>query len=520
MFTPGTERVKLNVPHRPWGNNGNFPTKRDIPFLKANGARATVIVIDSAGMEVMPVHPPQDVNAGTIPNTAAYYDAHHPGKFKLPNMEALGLGNIAMLFRRIIAGVPRALNSAGAFGALALSSDMTDTPTGHWDAMGLRTGKYPTYPNGIPKAMMEEIEGAVSRELREEFHFTQDGKNISGTTILEQRGAESRDGHQPIIYTSTDSVFQIAWHIGRELKEGEVVLVDENTKIITEEEKDSKTGLIKIRTLAVNKKELEKMYRVCGIVREYLNNSPDEGLHFLRVIARPFADRAAIGKNGERFVRSTSLRRDYVIPPPGKTILDYAMAAGYFTGAVGKVFDLFSGRGIFRSWPDPSEHRHLKGDMEGIDFVLEALGQDKPGIILANLLQCDEDYGHRNNPEGYAENLMAIDARLPEIFRAMRPWDIVIIIADHGNDPTRGLANLLYERGEISEAEYKLRGTNHTREIVPLLIFGDPVLIGANLGIHQMSDLGAFIAHFLGFRTSPNGTSFLDQVLDRRIVLG
>jgi len=469
--------------------------------MQANRLRLTVIVLDSAGLGVMPKHPLIDDGANTIANTAAYFESLHPGEFRLPNLQRLGLGNIAT-----IPGVPAIERPAGAYGLLSLDPiAMTDTITGHWGLMGLNTGAFPTYPNGIPREMMEKVEAEVSRRLGEPVYFLKSGENISGTTVIEKYGDAGWQAGRQIVYTSSDSVFQIAVHVGRELSPQDSFQPHPNLFMVQEDGK----------TFVVDRKNVEKMYRVCQACREVFNESPDWNERFLRVIARPFATRSSQGAlqhPGSRYVRITSLRRDLTLALPGRTILDVATAAGYMTKGVGKFFDIFSGQGIQRSWPSPAEHRHLKGDMEGIDCTLAALREEDSGIIGVNLVDLDEQYGHRNDPIGYAQALMAIDRRLPEIWSAMGDWDIVMITADHGNDPTRGMTKLMMEQSGLDPQVFKARGTNHTREFVPLLVFGNPVSHGVDLGVGALADVGATIGQYLGIFQSPNGSSFYTRL--------
>ncbi len=512
MFSVGaTQKTTIRVPTgaarmSPSGVRGamqRFPDPTDIPFLQDNRFRVTVIVLDSAGIGVMPNHPIQDIGSNTIANVATYFDAHYPGEFSLPNFQALGLGNIAN-----ITGVAPAENPAGAFGVLTLDPiTMTDTITGHWGLMGLNTGEYPTYLDGMPDEIMDRVEAEVSQKLGTPVEFIKDGRNISGTTVIEERGKECEEQSAPLAYTSSDSVFQIAHCVGREMWSSEVEPEDDNLLVIKEGGK----------RFLVNKRELEKMCAICKAAREALDESPNQEDKFLRVIARPFISRERPGPKGEKYIRITSLRKDYTLAVPGNTILDHAGAAGFQTTGIGKFYDIFSGKGLKWAWPDVSEDRHLKDDMEGLDFIVKSLRLSGAGIIGTNLVCLDELYGHRNDPFGYARNLMAIDARLPEIFKAMLPWDIVIITADHGNDPTRGLTKLWMEKCGLDPEVFMAKGTNHTREFVPFLAFGNPILGGVSIGIKTMADVGATLARYLGFSQSPHGISFLDEVLDRSV---
>lgn len=494
---------KIRIPLLKLPQAGKRGGKEAIGLCQTNRFRVTVIVLDSAGIGVMPNHPLVDDGANTIANVAEYYEAYHPGKFKLPHLQALGLGNLAR-----IPGVEAVGSSAaGSFGWLTLDPVvMTDTITGHWGLMGLNTGAYPVHLKGLPAEMMQKMEAAVSQKLGTPVHFLKDGRNISGTTVLELDGDQARKDGISIVYTSSDSVFQVACHVAREILPGDSV--SEGMRIVEEEEKD-REGKKVLRRFAVSEKEVEKMYAICQALREVFDETPIWEERFLRVIARPFATRLAPGPKNEQFIRLTSVRRDYTLAVPGQTILDYALGEGFQTVGVGKFSDIFTGQGIGKAYPDPSEHRHLKGDMEGVDFTLAALAEASSGIIGVNLVSFDELFGHRNDPLGYAHALMEFDARLPEIFASMGDWDVVMAAADHGNDATRGLSKLWVEKHGLAEAVYKGRGTNHTREFVPLLVFGNPVKRGVNLGIHALADVGATIANYLGFNRSPHGQSFL-----------
>ena len=474
--------------------------------LQEAGCRVTVIVIDSAGIGVMPNHPFQDDGANTISNTAAYYEALHAGEFRLPNLQALGLGNIAY-----VPGVPAEEHPAASHGVLTLDPiAMTDTITGHWGLMGLETGAYPVYLSGLPRELMEYISKEVTKRT-ECFHkLLNDGRNISGTTVIKELGNSCREENRPIIYTSADSVYQIAHHVGTELEEGAPLPKEqEDLFLVTEGQ----------RRFAVSKREIEKLYTICHACRAFFDETEDPAYKFLRVIARPFATRKSSSIGQGSFIRITSLRRDYTLTVPGDTILDAALRAGYETAGIGKFGDIFSGKGIQKSWPDPAEHRHLKSDMEGIDFLISALrGGVRHGIVGVNLVDCDEQFGHRNDPEGYARNLMAIDARLPEVFAAMGPADVVIITADHGNDPTRGLTKLWAEQNGLNPQIFQDRGTNHTREFVPLLAFGNPVRRGVNLGIQTMAGVAATTTNYLGIpHTGIIGPGFWGNIAKRDV---
>ncbi len=327
--------------------------------------RAVIIVLDSVG-------------CGDAPDAAAYGDegsntlgniARAVGGLNLPNMQKMGLGNLTD-----IQGVPPTTDTIGAYGRLTETSAGKDTTTGHWELGGVPLEKpFPTYPNGFPPDVMMEFERRIGRGTLGNYP-------ASGTEIIKELGEEHMRTGKPIVYTSADSVFQIAAH----------------TDIIP----------------------LEELYRECEIAREILTGEHAVG----RVIARPF-----IGKPGN-FTR-TEDRRDFSLTPPGDTILDVVKKAGLETMAVGKIEDIFAHRGITQS-------NHTGNNMAGVDATIAFIKQGDPGLIFTNLVDFDALYGHRNNPRGYADALEAFDRRLPEILDALLPGDVLFITADHGNDPT------------------------------------------------------------------------------------
>ena len=327
--------------------------------------RAVIIVLDSVG-------------CGDAPDAAAYGDegsntlgniARAVGGLNLPNMRKMGLGNLTD-----IQGVPPTTDTDGAYGRLTETSAGKDTTTGHWELGGvpLKT-PFPTYPNGFPPEVMAEFERRIGRGTLGNYP-------ASGTEIIKELGEEHMRTGKPIVYTSADSVFQIAAH----------------TDIIP----------------------LEELYRECKIAREILTGEHAVG----RVIARPFT-----GKPGN-FTR-TEDRRDFSLEPPADTILDAVKKAGLEVMAVGKIEDIFAHRGITQS-------NHTGNNMAGVDATIAFIKQGDPGLIFTNLVDFDALYGHRNNPRGYADALEAFDRRLPEILDALLPGDVLFITADHGNDPT------------------------------------------------------------------------------------
>jgi phosphopentomutase len=386
--------------------------------------RVTVIVLDGVGVGALPDAADYgDEGSNSLGNTARVL-----GGLSLPNMGRLGLGNLTE-----IEGVPRRQDTLGAYGRLAEASAGKDTTIGHWELTGVISPRpLPTYPHGFPQELIEEYERRIGRK-------TLGNKPISGTVVIEELGEEHMLTGQPIVYTSADSVFQVAAH-------EEVIPLDE-------------------------------LYRICQIAREMLTGEHGVG----RVIARPF-----IGHPGS-FTR-TGNRRDFSLPPPELTLLDRLLATGWEVIGVGKIDDIFTARGL-------TACHHTVNNMVACEEIIRLLGDDKRGFMLANLIEFDMLYGHRNNPQGYAQALEAFDARLPEIIGVMKPSDVLFIVADHGNDPTTP-------------------STDHSREYVPLLVYGQQVKEGVNLGTREtFADVGATIAELLDIEPLPRGTSFAREIL-------
>ena len=327
--------------------------------------RVILVVLDSAGVgEMEDAYLFGDEGSDTIGNISLKF-----GGINLPNMEKMGLGNI-----NGIKGLKNVINPNGAFGKCKEKSMGKDTVTGHWEISGVVLEKpLKTYPNGFSKEIIEEYEKKIGREII-------GNKVASGTEIIESLGEEHVKTGKPIVYTSADSVFQVAAH--------EDVI------------------------------PLPELYRICAIAREMLSGDSLVG----RVIARPF-----IGKAGE--FKRTSNRRDFAIDPPGKTMLDYIKEKGLSVGAVGKIEDIYNKRGITKAL-------HIKNNMDGVDKTLEYIKENEKGLIFTNLVDFDMLFGHRNDAEGYKDALEAFDKRLPEIINAMNKEDVIIITADHGCDPT------------------------------------------------------------------------------------
>lgn len=384
--------------------------------------RVIVLVLDSAGIGELPdAHKYGDQGSSTIPHTAEAV-----GGLRLPTLQRLGLGNIVP-----IRGVPAVLSPLAAYGKMAEASPGKDTTTGHWELMGVVLDRpFPTYPHGFPQEIITAFEQAIGRRVL-------GNKPASGTEIIKELGEEHLRTGFPIVYTSADSVFQIAAH-------EEVIPVEE-------------------------------LYEMCRIARRLL-----VGEHAVsRVIARPFVGRPP------HFVR-TDRRRDFSLEPPAQTVLDVACDAGMEVVGIGKIEDIFAGRGITRAV-------HIHDDMDGLDKLQEVMREVLAGLIFANVVDLDTKYGHRNDPKGYAEQLERIDGRLPQILEAVGEGDLFLLTADHGNDPTTP-------------------STDHSREYVPVLAYGPgvrPVLLGVR---KTFADVGATVAEALGLTWSGPGRSFLDQV--------
>lgn len=391
---------------------------------KGNGMkRVIIIVLDSAGIGELPDAAEYgDEGSNTLGNIAAAV----PG-FSLPNLEKLGLGNIDG-----IVGFKAAEEPLGCFGKMAERSVGKDTTTGHWELAGITLRKpFPVYPEGFPGDLVERFEKAIGTKTLGNYP-------ASGTVIIKELGQQHVKTGYPIIYTSADSVFQIAAH-------EDVIPV-------------------------------QRLYEICRTAREILTGEHAVG----RVIARPFT-----GSDGN-YTR-TANRRDFSLEPPEKTLLDHVKEAGLEVKAVGKIDDIFAGRGITQSI-------HVKDNMEGVDKTIGFIKERFSGLIFANLVDFDMYYGHRNDPEGYARALEEFDGRVPEIIDTMARQDILFITADHGCDPTT-----------VS--------TDHSREYVPLLIYGKEIRMGINLGTRKtFSDLAQTTAEYLGTGGEFDAVSFYGDI--------
>jgi phosphopentomutase len=320
-----------------------------------------------------------------------------------------------------------------AFGRMAEASPGKDSVTGHWELAGLVLDHpFPVFPDGFPADVIGEFERRIGRP-------TLGNKAASGTAIIEELGPEHLRTGRPIVYTSADSVFQIAAH-------EDIVPV-------------------------------ARLYEMCQVAYELVGLGRGVG----RVIARPF-----IGQPGT--LQRTANRRDFALTPFGPTLLDLLTESGGTVLAIGKIEDLFAGRGISRAI-------HTSSDDHGMDEVERAMDSTPRGLIFANLVDFDTVYGHRNDPEGYAANLERFDGRLAALLPRIRRGDLLIITADHGNDPTTA-------------------STDHSREHVPVFLFGPAVRAGVDLGVRPtFADLGQTVADLFGVGPLSHGTSFLGQVL-------
>jgi phosphopentomutase len=384
--------------------------------------RVIWIVLDSVGIGAMPDAADYgDQASDTLGNIARLRG------LKLPNLVRLGLGNIKPL-----TGIPAAARPEGAFGRCTLASPGKDTTTGHWEMVGIHlTHPFPLYPHGFPAEILTEFERRIGRH-------SIGNKAASGTEIIEELGEEHIASGSPIVYTSADSVFQVAAH--------EQVI------------------------------PLAELYRICQTAREILRGPHEVG----RVIARPF-----VGTPGN-FTRTPN-RHDYAVPPPVGMLLDQLENRNVTVHAIGKISDVFLGRGIGRS-------DKTKNNSDGMTKTLHALEETTEGLIFVNLVDFDQQYGHRNDVEGYGAALEQFDAWVPELGRLLGPEDFAIFTADHGCDPTTA-------------------STDHSREYVPLLVHGPKVRTGVNLGLRTtLSDIGQTVAANFGAHLV-KGVSFLPEIV-------
>ena len=388
--------------------------------------RVIIIVLDSVGIGALPdAYLYGDEGSNTLVNVA-----NAVGGLNMPNMEHLGLGNITA-----IKGITPQVQAAGSYGRMAERSPGKDTITGHWEIAGIILEKpFPVYPDGFPAFIIEELHRQIGRPVLGNFA-------ASGTEIIEKLGSEHMKTGYPIVYTSADSVFQIAAH----------------EDIIPS----------------------EQLYEICSVARSILTGEHEVA----RVIARPFTGSAG------NFTR-TANRKDFAILPPKPTLLDHLAANRFDVISVGKIKDIFVGRGISHSFS-------AKTNSHGIDQLLKAMKQFSKGLIFCNLADYDSNYGHRNDPEGYARALTEFDNRLPEILSLLDFSTVLIITADHGCDPT-------------------FTGTDHTREYVPIIVYGDKVKGNVDLGVRDtFADLGATVCEIFNLNPLRTGTSFWPQIINK-----
>ncbi|WP_430785442.1 phosphopentomutase [Virgibacillus flavescens] len=389
-----------------------------------NFKRVFVIVMDSVGIGEAPdAGKFNDLGADTLGHIA-----DHMNGLNMPNMEKLGLSNI-----REIKGIEKKETPMAHYTKMQEASNGKDTMTGHWELMGLHIEQpFRTFPDGFPAELIQELEEKSGRKII-------GNKPASGTEILDELGEEHMKTGALIVYTSADSVLQIAAH-------EEVV-------------------------------PIEEQYRICEIAREL---TLDEKYMAGRVIARPF-----VGKPGA-FLR-TSNRHDYALKPFGRTVMNELKDADYDVIAIGKISDIYDGEGV-------TESIRTTDNEDGMTKLVESMEQDFEGISFLNLVDFDAKFGHRRDPEGYGKALEAFDVRLPEVLDKMKEEDLLLITADHGNDPVHA-------------------GTDHTREFVPLLAYHKNINKGAYIEERNtFADLGATIADNFKIKMPKYGTSFLKDI--------
>ncbi|MFN2516526.1 MAG: phosphopentomutase [Pyrinomonadaceae bacterium] len=387
--------------------------------------RMVLIVLDGAGIGEMP-DAPEWGDAGS--DTLGHILESRP--VRLPNLQRYGLGNV-----RPLNNMPSLQNPAGSYGRCALKSNGKDTTTGHWEMAGIILDQaFPTYPNGFPRSVIDRfiaktgVPGILGNIAE------------SGTEIIKKLGREHLETGKPIVYTSADSVFQIAAH-------EEVI-------------------------------PLDRLYEICETARRMLDGEHEVG----RVIARPF-----LGEPGN-FYR-TENRHDYAVPPPRENLLPALKDEDLDVVCIGKIASIYDSVGV-------TEDLTAKNNQQSIDQTMQALRQDTRGLIFSNLVDFDMLYGHRRDTEGYARALEHFDSSLPHIETAMREDDLMILTADHGNDPT-------------------FRGSDHTREYAPLLVYGKSARPAVNLGTRaSLADIGQTVAENFGLRLTA-GESFLSAIARR-----
>ena len=397
-----------------------------MPYEKRNMKefeRVVLIVLDSCGVGELPdAFKYGDQGSNTLVNTAKAV-----GELHLPNLQRLGLGNIAS-----ISGVESQKEPLASYGKMAEVSPGKDSTSGHWEMTGviLKT-PFPVYPQGFPEELIKRFEKAIGTEVL-------GNKPASGTEIIKELGEEHLRTGKPIVYTSADSVFQIAAH----------------------EEKIP----------------VPRLYEICQIARELLTGEN----RVARVIARPF-----VGKPGS--FKRTDRRKDFSLPPPERTILDILREKKVKIIGIGKINDLFAGRGIARSI-------HTIDNLDAMDKLVQTMNEEKEGLIFINLVDFDMVWGHRNDIQGFAKGLEDFDRRLKEVLGLLQIHDVLIITADHGCDPTT-------------------TSTDHSREYVPLLVRGEILRKGVDLGTRRsFSDVSATLADIFKIQGTGKGESFWREI--------
>ncbi|EIJ78749.1 phosphopentomutase [Bacillus methanolicus PB1] len=386
--------------------------------------RIFLIVMDSVGIGEAPdAEKFDDKGADTLGHIA-----EKMGGLNMPNMGKLGLGNI-----REIKGIEKAEKPLAYYTKMKEASSGKDTMTGHWEIMGLYISTpFKVFPDGFPAELISELESRTGRKVI-------GNKPASGTEIIEELGEEHMKTGSLIVYTSADSVLQIAAH----------------EEIIP----------------------IEEQYKICKIAREL---TLDEKYMVGRVIARPF-----VGEPGS--FKRTSNRHDYALKPFGRTAMNELKDSGFDVIAIGKISDIYDGEGVTTSLRTGS-------NMDGMDKLLQSFDMDFTGLSFLNLVDFDAIYGHRRDPIGYGKALEEFDARLPEVFSKMKEDDLLIITADHGNDPVH-------------------KGTDHTREYVPLLVYSKQFAEGKELPVREtFADIGATVADNFHVKMPNYGTSFLGDL--------
>ncbi|MDQ0244319.1 phosphopentomutase [Bacillus fengqiuensis] len=386
--------------------------------------RVFLIVMDSVGIGEAPdADKYNDKGADTLGHIA-----EHMNGLKMPNMEKLGLSNI-----REIKGIAKADQPLAYYTKMQEASAGKDTMTGHWEIMGLHIDQpFRVFPDGFPDELIHELEEKTDRKII-------GNKPASGTEILDELGKEHMETGALIVYTSADSVLQIAAH-------EEIVPIDE-------------------------------LYKICEIAREM---TLDEKYMVGRVIARPF-----LGEPG-KFTR-TANRHDYALKPFGRTVMNEMKDAGFDVIAIGKISDIYDGEGVTKSL-------RTKSNMDGMDKMADTVKMDFTGLSFVNLVDFDALFGHRRDPQGYGEALEEFDARLPEVLDHLKEDDLLIITADHGNDPVH-------------------HGTDHTREYVPLIVYSPRMNGGKEMPLRStFADIGATIADNFNIEMPKYGKSFLAEL--------